>query len=115
MKPAGRWSRPLRAALLSAVTLVTFGARPAEPRWVHNGAAIGPSDSAQSIPLIVSDGAAGAFVVWRQRDSANAHVISRTLTQHLDADGSVHPPWPSTGAMLADPSDSWFGRDHPVA
>ena len=115
MKPLRGWTRPPWAAGLSAVVFTILVSRSAESDWVRDGAPISPSDSAQSIPLIVSDGAAGAFVVWRQRDSANTHVISRTLAQYLDADGSVHPSWPSTGPMLADPSDSWFGRDHPVA
>src|SRR5207247_2203333 len=60
MKPLRGWTRPPWAAGLSAVVFTILVSRSAESDWVRDGAPISPSDSAQSIPLIVSDGDGGS-------------------------------------------------------
>jgi hypothetical protein len=75
--------------------------------WTANGAPVGPFASIQHTPVMASDGAGGAFVVWEDwRAGNNTH----TFVQHLSPRGATSPGWPGEGLMLA----SGGYRDHPV-
>jgi hypothetical protein len=74
------------------------------PGWPANGIRVSPVAGVQTSPVIVADGAGGAFVAWEdERDYAT----NRTdiYAQHLTAEGAVAAGWPQDGlAVCAIPA-----------
>ena len=70
------------------------------PGWPLNGAAATPTPGGQFYPQIAPDGAGGAYVVW---EDGSAYTVTGydAYAQHLAADGSVAPGWPSGGFALS--------------
>src|SRR5262249_46209831 len=67
------------------------GARAA---WTRNGVAATTATGSQGLPQIVTDGAGGAYVGWRD-------VATNTFRlTHLDSNGDVAAPWPLDGIMV---------------
>lgn len=67
-----------------------------DPAWPHDGRALCIAPGGQSQPAIVSDGAHGAIVAWRDhRDDYGDIYAQRVL-----ATGAVDPAWPADGRAL---------------
>ena len=65
------------------------------PQWTTNGVALCAAANTQSYPTIVSDGAGGAIVTWRDRRSGTNYDI---YAQRVKASGA--PQWTANGAAL---------------
>ncbi len=76
-----------------------------DPGWPTNGAPVHTGPGWQGHPAIATDGAAGAFAVWVDREVAPA----RLFLLHLLANGVPDPAWPAEGLLLDSdvPSDCW--------
>jgi len=64
--------------------------------WPPNGRALCVSDGDQLAPACVSDGAAGAIVLWQDKRVPDSDVYA----QHVLQGGQIDPAWPATGAEL---------------
>lgn len=73
--------------------------------WTANGVAICTATGAQIDPAILSDGAGGAIICWRdQRDSYN-----RLYAQRVNADGGAL--WTADGVLLCSTSTAqWYAE-----
>lgn len=67
-----------------------------DPAWPIAGRAVAPIASMQAYPRVVSDGAGGAIVVWRDDRNGNHDIFA----QRVLASGSIDPAWPSNGVAL---------------
>ncbi|HEY3216539.1 MAG TPA: T9SS type A sorting domain-containing protein [Candidatus Eisenbacteria bacterium] len=88
-----------------------------DPRWPLGGLALDPDSLDADAPGIVPDGAGGAFVVWQDvldpglwQDFPNG-VAEQTRAQHVLANGTVAPGWPTRG-MLVCSYRTWGGLVH---
>src|SRR5262245_25964236 len=81
----------LPAVLLFAVAL------PAAAGWVPNGVALTVLPSKPDIPQIVSDGAGGAIVAWREYMGGFANISLQRVT----AAGDIAPGWPAIGVSAS--------------
>lgn len=71
-------------------------------QWTGGGKPVCTASSHQTSPAIVSDGAGGAIVAWRDLRSGDYDVYA----QRIDASGAVQ--WAASGAVLcSDASDQW--------
>jgi hypothetical protein len=78
------------------------------PGWPLNGAPVTRARDDQLLPVIVSDGAGGAYVVWQDaRDYAT--LLNDTYAQHLTATGEVAPGWPANGLAVCALPNEQFG------
>ena len=69
-----------------------------DPAWPANGTALCEIEGRQDNHAIVSDGAGGAFVTWRDaRPGASAADV---YAQHVLASGLVDPRWPVNGLAV---------------
>lgn len=66
------------------------------PGWPVNGVAVTQAASDQMLPVVLADGHGGAFVTWDDEYSSLADIF----LQHLGADGTVMPGWPSGGLLV---------------
>ena len=81
---------------LYAQHLLASGA--VDPAWPADGRAVCTAANDQSLPQLVSDGAAGAIVIWADhRDGTSDDVYA----QHVTATGAVDPAWPADGRALS--------------
>ncbi len=78
-----------------------------DPAWAVNGraalndpAAMANADGGQTFPLIASDGAGGAIVVWQ--DLRNPVTEIDIFAQHVLPSGVVDPAWPANGRALCE-------------
>jgi hypothetical protein len=70
-----------------------------DPRWPENGVRLQPPILAvKSGPLMVADGAGGAFVAWN--DYSTRPTGGDIFAQHLRADGTTDPAWPDSGMVI---------------
>lgn len=76
--------------------------------WAANGTVVsditGPGNEFD--PAIASDGAGGAYVVWRRED----YTGDPNFVQHLTATGGVAPGWPPFGIRLSQTSSQFDPR-----
>jgi hypothetical protein len=89
--------------VLPLVLLIGIGpalaVRPAVADWPPNGVLVSQHSSTQSSPSIASDGAGGAFILWRDLRDLNVTDLDHYI-QHITADGKVAPGWPADGVPL---------------
>lgn len=64
------------------------------PQWTANGVALCTTTGDQKLPLIVSDGAGGAVIVWEDQRSGNRDIYA----QRVDAAGVAQ--WTANGVAL---------------
>ena len=96
MEPMKRISSVALAALLLAASPAP---PPASADWPELGRAICLAPADQNRPQIVSDGAAGAIIVWQDARSARINLFARRVL----ASGEPDPAWPADGRpLLAD-------------
>jgi hypothetical protein len=75
--------------------------RTAWAEWPAFGRAISTAPNAQEHPVVASDGAGGAIVVWQDLRNPKINVFA----QHVVASGELDPRWPVDGrALLGDPA-----------
>ncbi len=74
-------------------------------QWTSDGVAICPSLNAQNSPEIISDGAGGAIIMWRDLRS----VAFDIYTQRVDASGAVQ--WTLDGVVI---SSTGFNQYYPT-
>ena len=69
-----------------------------DPAWPANGRALCTQPSEQTFPVLVSDGAGGAIVAWRDQRGfvSNADIYA----QHVMASGAVDPAWIPDGNAI---------------
>src|SRR5262245_12731779 len=68
-----------------------------DPAWPANGTTVCAVIGVQDSPVILSDGAGGAFITWTDNRKGNDLDI---FAQHLLATGLVDPNWPANGAAV---------------
>src|SRR5262252_9084109 len=68
-----------------------------DPAWPANGTTVCAVIGNQNSPVIVSDGAGGAFITWT--DNRNGTDLD-IFAQHVLATGLVDPNWPANGAAV---------------
>jgi len=61
--------------------------------WQAAGEPVCTNVSAQDDPRIISDGAGGAIITWRDNRSGNYDIYA----QRIDSDGSIHTGWTTNG------------------
>jgi hypothetical protein len=66
------------------------------PQWTANGVAVSAATNDQQYPLIISDGAGGAIMVWQ--DLRNSATPTDIYAQRVDASGV--PQWTANGVAL---------------
>lgn len=94
---------PVTRSLVRAVPFVlglTLLADSAHAAWTRNGFPATTATGSQGFPQIVTDGAGGAYVGWRDPGSTAFRLT------HLDVNGDVAAPWPAEGIVMASPSSS---------
>ena len=69
-----------------------------DPTWPVNGAIVCSAPGAQGAPVIISDGAGGAFIAWTDSRAGGATDV---FAQHLLASGVVDPIWPANGVAVS--------------
>jgi hypothetical protein len=95
MKPRSVLAATLLIALLP---VAVFAQSSPWTRWAPDGAPATATTSGY-LPVAISDGHGGSFVVWCDyRYNGSMHVHG--YLQHLCADGTVAPGWPAEGALL---------------
>ena len=68
-----------------------------DPTWPANGRALCTAANDQQFPVIVSDGAGGAIVAWKDHRNGTDYDI---YAQHVLASGAVDPGWPVNGRAV---------------
>lgn len=69
-----------------------------DPSWPVDGTTVCSAPGEQILPLIVADGAGGAFIAWADdRSGTNNRDV---FAQHVLASGLVDPRWPANGAAV---------------
>jgi len=71
-----------------------------DPGWPPGGRALCIASGGQYSPVIVSDGAGGAIVVWYDDRGSNSDIYA----QRILASGVVDPGWPANGRALCTAS-----------
>jgi hypothetical protein len=66
--------------------------------WPVNGTTVCSVVGEQSAPVILSDGAGGAFIAWT--DSRNPSTELDVFVQHVLASGLADPNWPANGTAV---------------
>src|SRR5262249_591802 len=81
---------------------------PAQAGWQSGGVrlpAVTPGDESLRMNGIVSDGAQGAIVSWVWNHyTPPDHSDYRIMSQRVDVQGNIPPPWPSDGLTAR----SWY-------
>jgi hypothetical protein len=99
---------PPLALFVSVGLLLTI--RPAAAAWQPNGVRVCGNARAQDAPSIVTDGAGGAYILWRDLRSYEATKEDHYL-QHITAGGDLAPGWPADGVPLCTaPGPQFFGE-----
>ena len=70
--------------------------------WPVSGLLACGATGDQTNPVMVSDGAGGAFIAWTDRRFASGDIFA----QHVTAAGSISPGWPADGRELSVASES---------
>jgi hypothetical protein len=88
-----------RSLLLASLLLTVAAAAPAVAAWPHDPAAGVPlapqPGTEQSYPMVVSDDAGGAIVIWQDRRSVTYYDL---YAQRIDSQGNLL--WGATGAIV---------------
>src|SRR5258706_16300624 len=79
-------------ALVITLLVVASAADPSHAQWVPDGVHLNLSGSLGDVPQVVSDGAGGAFVAWR-----DIHNSDDVYMQRVTASGMIAPGWPAAG------------------
>src|SRR4029453_6422862 len=79
---------------------------PADGLFVAQNVGIPPYPSAQ--PMLPTDGAGGAIVVWFDHFVVNETQVDRVSAQHVLATGDVDSNWPPGGAALCSNCGPFF-------
>jgi len=89
--------RAVRAATIAlALTAVACLATPVRAQWPGNGRALCTASGDQSYPVMLTDGAGGAFVAWEDRRVSGADIYA----QRILGSGAIAPGWPTDGRAL---------------
>jgi hypothetical protein len=80
---------------LSSAALLMLPAPSVGAQWIEDGSGICTAGNEQEYPMIVSDGAGGAIVIWRDYRSGTSYDI---YTQRVDSYGAVQ--WTTDGVAL---------------
>jgi hypothetical protein len=64
------------------------------PGWPVNGVPVRRAPSRDDTPILIADGAGGAFFSWDDRTNKDIYL------QHLTASGEVAPGWPADGLPI---------------
>jgi hypothetical protein len=84
----------LRLKLLLTTALLVSAVTSVQADWVDGGVALCSDTGNQRFPVIVSDGAGGAIVAWRDESSGNYDIYA----QRVDATGT--PMWVAGGLPI---------------
>src|SRR5512134_1938255 len=94
---------PLPRCVPLLVLFISMGgsltARPGVAAWQPNGVRVCGNADSQDVPSIASDGAGGAYVLWRDLRDYTVTDLDHYL-QHVTADGNIAPGWPADGVPL---------------
>jgi hypothetical protein len=71
-----------------------------DPAWPANGTTVSAVNGDQVSPVILSDGAGGAFIAWTDNRNAAIGNSLDIFVQHVLATGLVDPNWPANGAAV---------------
>jgi hypothetical protein len=72
-----------------------------DPTWPTNGATVCSVPREQSAPVVVSDFAGGAFIVWVDDRASTATLANPDVyAQHVMANGHLDPLWPANGTPV---------------
>jgi len=81
----------LFAAALTGAPVQAAGDSAPDTAWASGGVPVIVADGVQSVPVLTSDGAGGAIIVWQD---------ARVFAQHLTSRGTIAPGWPQGGLPL---------------
>ena len=85
-------------ALLSWLIPLMLLAAPASAQWTPAGVPLCDDSCVVDHPLIISDGAGGVFVGWRDsRATENGGAATDVFAQHLTGAGTIVPGWSALG------------------
>lgn len=84
------------ARVVVALLITSVLAPAAAAAWAPDGVPVCTVGGAQRFPLVVTDDAGGAFIVWHDQPGS----AQRLFVQHLMADGSIDAGWPVEGDSL---------------
>ncbi|HKQ56965.1 MAG TPA: T9SS type A sorting domain-containing protein [Candidatus Eisenbacteria bacterium] len=70
-----------------------------DPAWPADGRAVRTTANGHSAPTLVADGAGGAIIAWEGGPDAGLGSAD-IMAQHLLADGTLDPTWPTEGLSL---------------
>jgi hypothetical protein len=74
------------------------------PGWTAGGVPVSRAPDYQNLPVVVADGAGGAFIAWEDDRDYATHSVD-IYAQHLTAAGAVAAGWPADGlAVCTDPA-----------
>jgi len=79
---------------------LVMGAQSAWAQWVQDGAAICTATGSQDYPVLVSDGAGGAIITWRDARSGSWDIYA----QRVDASGSAL--WTANGVAICTTTEN---------
>ena len=71
-----------------------------DPSWPVNGTTVCSVPREQTLPVIVADGAGGAFIAWADDRATTTGDNRDVFAQHLLASGLVDPRWPANGTPV---------------
>ena len=71
-----------------------------DPAWPVNGTTVCSVTGEQIAPVIVSDGAGGAFIAWTDGRAGTTVNDIDVFAQHVMASGLVDPGWPANGTAV---------------
>jgi hypothetical protein len=80
-----------------------------DPAWPVNGVTVCSVIREQGSPVIVSDGAGGAFVAWVDSRAGPTVGDLDVYAQHVLATGVVDPAWPANGTAVCTAAKAQFG------
>ncbi len=67
------------------------------PQWTANGVAVANFPSGETRPVLVSNGAGGAIIAWKDYRNGEYDIFA----QRILANGAVDPAWPAGGRAVA--------------
>ena len=71
-----------------------------DPAWPVNGTTVCSAIGEQLSPVLISDGAGGAFIAWTDSRSGTTVNELDIFAQHVLASGAIDPNWPVNGAPV---------------
>src|SRR5215471_7379925 len=95
------------SALLAWIfTFATADIRVARAGWALDGIPVASGTGDQLYPMVLADGAGGAFVLWQDHRGADFDIYM----QRISADGT--PQWTTNGLAVSTASGDQLVREH---